>query len=63
MKSTNEFREFKIDDERTFYQPLYFDKKKVYDEKGNIDYIYTPKGNKYWEDREKGDWKSAPRIY
>jgi hypothetical protein len=32
---------------------LYWIKKKVFDEKGNADYIYTPKGNTYWEERDK----------
>jgi hypothetical protein len=35
----------------------------VYDEKGKVDYEYTPNGNKYWEERDKGEWKHAPNIY
>jgi len=63
QKSSKDYDDFKIDDERTFYRPLYFNKKKVYDEKGKVDYEYTPNGNKYWEERDKGEWKHAPNIY
>ena len=38
-------------------------KKKIYDEKGNVDYEYTPNGNKYWEERDKALWTNAPKIY
>ena len=47
-----------IKDERTYYNPKYFTKSIQ-----GSEYIYKPIGNKYWEDREKGGWNDAPRIF
>ena len=55
--------DIKITDERTFYKPQYFDKVVEIDDNGNKTYTYKPKGNKYWEEREKGTWLNAPRIF
>jgi hypothetical protein len=52
-----------MSDERTFYTPRYFLKEKILDENGKEDYIYTPNGNLYWEEREKGTWEKSPKIY
>lgn len=35
----------------------------MYDEKGNINYEYEPKGNKYWDERDLGLWLNSPKIY
>jgi hypothetical protein len=55
--------DFDMHDERTFYTPRYFIKERVVDEKGKEDFLYKPNGNKYWEEREKGTWENAPKIY
>ena len=45
------------------YEPRFFNKICTLDEEGNKVYSYTPKGNKYWEDRERGNWDYVPRIF
>jgi hypothetical protein len=62
-KRRNQFKEenkssVDIKDERTYYNPKYFIKTQ---EEGK--YFYRPNGDKYWEEREKGEWKNAPRIF
>ena len=53
-----------IKDERTFYQPAYFKKEIVENkESGKKEYIFSPNGNKYWEERDKGTWDKSPNIF
>ncbi len=61
--------DWNISDERTFYNPQYFEKQKTFDEDGKKTYKYFPKKSSdgaqylYWEERELGEWKNAPHIY
>ena len=44
-------------DERMWYTPKYFIKEVSNNPvTGKPEYTYKPNGNKYWEDREKGNW-------
>ena len=52
-----------LSDERTYHNPLWFEKIVTVDSSGFKKYTYVPKANAYWEAREKGDWSTAPRIY
>jgi hypothetical protein len=47
-------------DEQTYYEPRFFQKQ--YDAATKT-YKYLPRGNLYWELREKQDWSSVPRIF
>lgn len=58
-----------IGDERTFYKPQYFEKRVIWSNDGVKNYTYEPKKSKksntylYWEERDKGTWSNAPRIF
>ena len=46
------------------YEPRFFNKEVVIDAEGNKSYKYSPKGNKYWEDREAGKFGGyMPKIF
>lgn len=61
--------DWNINDERTFYNPQYFEKRVIWQNDGSKSYWYEPKksskGNtyNYWEEREQANWSNAPRIY
>lgn len=51
-------------DEQELYTPRFFIREITVDEEtGKKKYHYRPNGNKYWEQREKGDWSDVPRIF
>ena len=62
-------QDWNISDERTFHTPKYFEKKAIWTENGEKNWIYAAKKSSkgdtylYWEEREKGSWLDAPRIY
>jgi len=48
-------------DERSFITPRWFEKvESVNALTKKKEYSYKPKGNAYWEAREKGDWCDVP---
>lgn len=56
-----------MSDERTFYDPKYFERVEIDGVDGNS-YDYRPRKDQegnylYWSLREKGDWTGAPKIY
>lgn len=69
VKDAQAPRDWSIYDERTFYNPQYFDKRIIWQNDGKKSYWYEPKksskGNTYlyWEEREKAQWNNAPNIF
>ena len=63
MKQSGTITHYDMGDERTYYQPRWFEKVETTDEKGERDYYYKPKTEAYWEARDKRDWQGVPRIF
>lgn len=51
-------------EEPDLYTPVFFDKTVEIDpDTDEKEYWYKPKGNLYWDLREKDDWSCVPKIY
>ena len=52
-----------LNDDRSYYNPKYFIKEKIVGADGKVNYKYKSDANIYWQERDKGEWKDAPRIF